>query len=104
VFRTVRTDPPTVDDFLPDSECGQWPPNAPAEMAKLRGGITVFQSLFHARRHAAAILRHGKFLAALEIPDSASVRIDTWVAPGGHVVWASPEALLGWVTWKTILR
>lgn len=104
MFRIVHTKPATSADFLPDSVRGQYPLNGAGAVPVFSDGVTVFQSLFHARRHATALPRRGRYLAALQIPDNPPVEIETWVAPGVHVIRASPELLLASVVWTTLVQ
>lgn len=92
VYRIVKHDPPSVEDFLPASLIGILRAGASGIDPRVFTGISVFA----AERQAAALARHrpwlGAFVAKVRPPDNAIIE-RTFVRGGHHTVWADPEEL-----------
>ena len=102
VYRTFHriagTDPPTRDDLLSDAAQGIPPPVDDPVRARLHDGISVFNTEQQARNKARDYPFLGGFIARLEIPEDAPVRIErTLRSAGHHTIWGDADVLLGYV-------
>lgn len=96
--RITQTDPPTRDDFTSDAAQGIEPPDDDPVHASLHDGISVFATEQQARKKAQAFPFLGSFIARLEIPDDAPVRIErTLSSRGHHTMWGNPDDLRRYV-------
>lgn len=94
LYRIVRANPPTIDDFLSDDARGRGSLSDSPEIRRLRGGRSLFGTEAQARRRARAFPMLGRYIALLEIPDDGLVQIERTLGPGHHTVWGAPEVLL----------
>ena len=94
LFRIVRSDPPTLADFVSNVELGRPLPRDP-EAARLWSGISVNETENQARRRARGVPVLGNYLAELHLDEESFVRIErTTRSRGHHTVWADPVLLL----------
>ena len=97
-YRIVRSNPPTVHDFLSAMARGRVPPDADAEDLRLLAGISVYRTEAQARRKARQYPMLGAYVAELSVPLERSVAIErTTPSPGHHTIWAAAADLLNWV-------
>lgn len=94
-YRIVKSDPPTLTDFLSDRARGRPPAEEPARL-RLHDGLSVYATLAQARRKAKAFPMLGRYLAVLRILDGTPLRYERTIASSGghHTIWGEPEALL----------
>jgi hypothetical protein len=97
VFRVVRSDPPTIDDFRSPLERGRHRIDERQEQAS---GVSVFAQLEQARRHARRY-DLGSYIAEIAVPDSMHIERTQRRTAGHFTVWADPDALLGMVVQVT---
>ena len=98
LFRVVRHDPPTHDDFTSHEAMGKpLPKRADAALARRWRGVSVLTTLELAREVGRGG-RLGSWVAELEVPDSVERDIDAERPLGRHLdlFGATPEQLLGY--------
>jgi len=97
-YRIVKSDPPTLTDFLSDRAKGRPPAEEPAHL-RLHDGLSVYATVAQARRKARALPMLGQYVAVLRILDDTPLRYERTIAISGghHTVWGDPDALLGCV-------
>lgn len=101
-FRIVKANPPGRRDILSNQgRRGEFPPHLPSHLRRLWDGISVHDSLDHARRQARETPWLGSYVAEIKVPDGASARI-RWERTilnnaGHHTLWGDPDDLLGFV-------
>ena len=83
-YRVVRTDPPTLKDFMSYEALNKRPLDQRPEMDHLRSGVSVQATEAQARRKARALPSLGTFIAKLVIPNDARIRIERTKGPGHH--------------------
>jgi hypothetical protein len=87
-------------DFQSNAEKGIELNSTSAEAARLHDGISVFRTLSQARKTARrrAPWRGRGYIAQVDIPASADVRVERTLKSAGHyTLWADAESLLSWV-------
>jgi hypothetical protein len=99
VYRIVLTNPPTLRDFLSDEELGKPPRSADPVVRRVWSGISTYQTQSQARRKARAYPWLGGFIACLEIPAHAPVRIERTFprSAGHHTLWGVAADVLQYV-------
>ena len=99
LYRIVRTNPPTLDDFTSGARQGRpIPAHLPGELHRLWDGLSAYATLVQARRKQRRSPNIGGYVAALELVATGSVRVErTTREPGHHTVWGPPDALLACV-------
>jgi hypothetical protein len=100
LYRIVRTNPPTVSDFLSDDALGRGSADESADVRRLRAGCSVFNTEAQARRRAKAFPLLGRYIAVLSILDDPDIQIKIERSPGTghHTIWDDREWLLRDVT------
>ena len=96
LHRIVRTNPPTLDDFLSNLARGRPIPNDP-EDARVWDGLSVYSTAAQARRKRRTSPVLGSFIAVLRVPLDDSVRIERTRGDGHHTIWGEPVTLSGLV-------
>lgn len=98
-YRIVKTDPPTVDDFLSALAKGRRiRRDLPPALRQLWDGVTVYGQPSHAEQKARESPMIGRLIAELRIPDDAPIRWErTTREPGHHTLWGEPEDVLRYV-------
>ena len=93
-YRIVEMSPPALGDFLSDKAQGRLPRSETHR--RLWDGISVYATEQQARRKVQDYPFLGSFIAQLEIPDQASVRIERTLrrSRGHHTLWGDPAYLL----------
>ena len=98
-YRIVRSDPPALRDFTSNAARGLPLRDESEEMRRLWDGISVYATEGQARNKARQFPYLGRYLARLEIPERARVRVERTIrnGRGHHTLWGDPADLLGWV-------
>ena len=97
-YRIVHADPPPVADLTSAAALGKLPPDDDPETLRLWDGISVYDTVLRAMAKSRRYPWLGRFIAGIEIPDEAPVRIERTTKSRGHyTVWAEPEQLLAYV-------
>lgn len=93
-YRIVQTNPPTLGDFLSDKDQGR--PVRSGTHRHFWDGISVYATEQQARRKVQDYPFLGSFIAQLEIPDQASLRIERTLrrSRGHHTLWGDSAYLL----------
>jgi hypothetical protein len=95
-YRFVRTDPPTIRDFLSNAEAGKRLRAEAGETEEQWRGLSGFDSLTAAQAMLRRVPRFPlRLVALLELPDDAPVRSRKTFGPGHYTLWGEPELLLG---------
>ena len=96
LYRIVRTNPPTVADFLSHERRGQpIPRNVTPELRESWTGVSMHDTREASRAVQRRFPRIGSFIAALMVEDEAPVRVkQTGTDPHHYDVWAEPGELL----------
>ena len=68
LYRIVRTDPPSLSDFMSRHELGLESPNLTPEQRRLVRGVSCFATLVQARKKARRFPSLGSFVVTLLIP------------------------------------
>lgn len=93
-YRIVRTDPPSLHDFLSAQQLGKRSPGNDPELQRLQDGLSVYATLAQARRKARASPALGSYVATLDIPDDAHVIYErTLTSSGHHTLWGDAALL-----------
>lgn len=99
LYRVVKTNPPTLRDFIPLQQHYGEHGDDPPERARLWSGLSVFATLAQARRQARRFPALGTFVAEVQIPDSVDVHLErTLRTPGHFTLWGEAELLLNWIS------
>ena len=97
-YRTVRTAPPTLDDFTSLMAKGILVKTADPAALRLHSGISVNATEQQARNRAHDMPWLGAFIARLEVPEGSMIRSErTLRTRGHHTLWGPPAELLGCV-------
>jgi hypothetical protein len=75
LYRIVRTDPPTLEDFLSNAARGRPLPDNPADV-RVWDGLSVYSTEAQARRKRRTSPVLGQFIATLEVPADGSIRFE----------------------------
>ena len=98
-YRIVLTDPPTLTDFLSNSELGRFPKNPDPETLRLWQGISAYDTEERARATAKKYRRLGRFIVELRIAEDGSIQYERTTSSHGHyTLWGDPALLLACVT------
>lgn len=95
-YRIVRTDPPTLDDFISNFARGRPLPDDPEDI-RLWDGLSVYSTAAQARRQRRRSPILGRYIAVLRVPLDGTVRIERTRGEGHHTLWGDPDALLSLV-------
>lgn len=94
-YRIVKTNPPTVRDFLSGVATGRIPAGAAPALVRLLEGISAFATFAQACRKSRGVgYRIGEYVAELQIPDAASIRVEKSGGPGHHTLGGDAAELL----------
>jgi hypothetical protein len=97
-FRVVRTNPPSLLDFMSNEALGRRPRRPLSERDHDRWrGVSHFDSAELASSAANASPWLGQFVAAVEIPLGAAVRVEQTYRAGHWTIWGDPADLLALV-------
>ena len=89
----VRSNPPTIQDFLSFEVLNR--PRPPGISEREWAGVSMFSDWksLHEMLRRVRHLRTGR-CAIVEIPDGAPVEVEQTFQQGHHTVWGDPEVLL----------
>lgn len=94
LFRGVRRDPPTADDFRSNAARGRAPRRVEREHPELWTGLSLFDTADAVRARARLYPAVGRFVAAVRVSDVADATVRPTLGAGHYTVWAEAEALL----------
>ncbi|MBA3331679.1 MAG: hypothetical protein H0T39_12585 [Actinobacteria bacterium] len=95
LYRIVKTNPPTLEDFTSNAARGQPFTHPDPSRRRLWSGLSFHGTEAQARRNARRYRTHGSYIAAVEVEDGAPIRVERTLGPGHYTVWGEPSALLG---------
>lgn len=93
-WRIVRTNPPSVRDFLSNEAQGRIPRDNNPETLRLWSGISVYATRLQAQRTAMTYPFLGGFLAELRISDTDPFRWEKTRGRGHHTLWGEARLML----------
>jgi hypothetical protein len=96
-YRIVKTNPPTIWDFLSHQERGViFRRPLDAEALRISTGVSVYEDEEQARSTAELFRRkHGRYIAAAEIDEEGPIHWERTTAnPGHYTLWGKPEEML----------
>ncbi|MFN8514442.1 MAG: hypothetical protein U0232_07275 [Thermomicrobiales bacterium] len=96
LYRAVNANPPTAEDFTSNKAKGK-PRREPYEREDEWAGISTFDTEARCRAKAADY-DLGTFIAEVDIPDDAPIRIGQVNRRGHCTIWGDPDDLLRYVT------
>lgn len=93
-FRIVWANPPTFADFIPKRPKPGW--DEDPDLARLRTGISVYQTEAQARRKSRGMPWLGRaYIAELLLSDLKDIRIERTTRSHGHfTLWGPPDIML----------
>ena len=97
VYRIVKTDPPTVADFLSNAARGRARRGPEARRPELHTGLSLYDGEAAARATAQRFPFLGAYLAAIRIPAAGPVRVEQTLGAGHCTIWGHPDDLLALV-------
>lgn len=105
-YRIVKTNPPTINDFLSAATRGQIEPvGLPEDLRRLWSGVSVYATAAQARRKARQSPVLGSLIAEIRLRPGVDFRVErTTRGPGHHTIWASPGDLLACVISVALLE
>src|SRR3954470_2459120 len=93
-YRLIRSDRPTLDDFLSNKAKGIPMARPDAEVALLWDGISVYATETQARNQARAKPWLGAYIAELIISDDDPITVRrSGTGRGHHTLWGQPAEL-----------
>lgn len=94
-YRIVRSNPPSLIDFMSDEMKGLPPRNDDPETLRLWTGLSVYVTRNQARNKARTYPWLGGFIARLEIPEAGTARWERTTTSRGHyTLWGAPPDVL----------
>ncbi len=97
-YRIVRTDPPTVRDFMSHRALGIPLRHRTAKALRLYDAISVYRTSAQAGALATLSPHLGRFVAEIRIPEVSAFRYELDTAKNGHcTLWGEPADLLALV-------
>jgi hypothetical protein len=94
-YRIVRSNPPTLRDFLSQAALGIPSRRRDPEALRLRRGISVYATEAQARRKARGMGTLGDYIARIELPTASPVIFERTTESNGHyTLWGDPEAIM----------
>ena len=95
-YRVVKTDPPTLTDFTSNAARGRPVRGNDPETRRLWDGLSVYATEAQARAKARQLPALGRYVARLELPAGAPVRVERTVPAAGATTpsGATPAVLL----------
>lgn len=94
LYRVVKTDPPTLLDFMSNAALGLPLLDPAPGKRRLSSGLSCWATVAQARRNARRFRSQGGYLAVLAIEPDAPIRVEKTRGPGHYTVWGLPHALL----------
>ena len=96
-YRIVKTDPPTVADFLSNAARGRPLRGPEVGRPELHTGLSMYDSEVAARATAGRFPFLGAYLATVRISADDPVRVEQTLGEGHYTVWGAPDVLLALV-------
>lgn len=94
VYRTVKNNPPTRDDFLSSERLGKPMPMNEVQLRRWRG-VSTFATLDQARRIAIANPGQGNFIAEVAIPADGRITYERTGKNAGHyTLWGDADEIV----------
>jgi hypothetical protein len=97
LYRIIRERGPTLLDFTSSQAQGIPPRSDAPDVLRLWDGLSCWATESQARRTIRSFPYLGSYIARLQIPDDAPVRIERTRGPGHHTVWGDPAVLMSYV-------
>ena len=98
-YRIVKSDPPTLIDFMSPEARGRVPRHPTVEVLRLWDGISAYETEEQARAKARELPRLGRYIAAVLVPEDGPIRHERTLDSEGHwTLWGEPAELLRRVT------
>jgi hypothetical protein len=98
LFRVVKSNPPTEDDFLSFQALGIPLRRQTTKGLRLWSGLSVYRAREQAADLGARSPHLGRFVAEVRLPLDGSFRLELDNGKDGHcTIWGEPEALLALV-------
>jgi hypothetical protein len=98
LHRTVKTDPPTLDDFKSNKALGEDPRGPEIDDPSIWDSVSMTDTFPRALKRAGRFPQHGAFIAEVSIPEGAMVVVRKTLGKGHYSVHGSPEMLLDCVS------
>lgn len=99
LYRVVRSNPPTPEDFTSNEDRGRDLTNPTPERRRLWRGLSCYDSEARARKKATQVPLLGDFIATLEIPADIDVQTErTTSSAGHHTIWGDSDVIASCVT------
>jgi hypothetical protein len=93
VYRIVRSNPPTVEDFTSPMMLGRLPQRRERQFPGEWAGLSTFDSFESARTMARRFPVLGRWIATLRL-DSRRIVVRQTFGPGHYTMWGLPSTLL----------
>ena len=93
LHRIVKTDPPTISDFLSNAAQGHDMPADPAKQT-VWDALSAYSTLAQARRKRRTSPILGRYIAVLRVPIDGPVTFERTFGEGHFTVRGNPEMLL----------
>lgn len=94
LYRTVKNNPPTRDDFLSYERLGKPMPKNEEQIRRWRG-VSTFEILAQARRIAVSNPGQGEFIAEVAIPADGRITYERTGKNAGHyTVWGDADEIV----------
>lgn len=98
LHRTVKADPPTLDDFKSNKARGEDPRGPEIEDHSIWDAVSMSDTFQRALKRARRFPQHGMFIAEVSIPEGSMIVARPTLGRGHYSVHGAPDALLGCVT------
>jgi hypothetical protein len=98
-YRIVRSNPPTLADFLSNEAKGRRLQRPTPEAIRRWSGLSAYDTVGQARITALLYPRLGTFIAELHVRVNGTITSERWpdVADGRFTLWGEPEEFLSLV-------
>jgi hypothetical protein len=94
LYRTVKSNPPTRDDFLSYERLGKPMPKSQEQIRRWRG-VSTFETPDQARRIALANPSQGGFIAEVAIPTDGRITYERTGKNAGHyTIWGDADEIV----------
>jgi hypothetical protein len=97
-YRVTRSNPPTLRDFLSNVAKRRRPPDDNPETLRMWGGLSVYDTVRHARAQAQRVPAIGSFIATMQIPAEGSIHYEQTTRERHHfTLWGDADHLIACV-------
>jgi hypothetical protein len=94
-YRIVKTNPPTVADFISNLALGRVPKHPDPRVLSLWNGLSVFDQESQARQKAREAPYLGRYIAELRVLEGDPLRYQrTMRTPGHYTLWGPADVIL----------